>query len=233
MQSVRVTAIVPAAGSGTRMRQPGEPSKQFRALGGAPLLVQTLRIFERSPLISDVIVVAPAGEATRLARDLAGYDLAKANTIVNGGSTRQGSVRRGLDAIEGSVDLVLVHDGVRPFLSENRLAAVVRVASASGAAALAIPVADTLRYGIDGIFGASVPRTNMWRMQTPQAFKRELLRQAHDTFAADEASDDVELVQRLGVQVQLVEGSTANFKITTPADWKLAEALWSSWSAGE
>ena len=210
----------------------GGTRKQFRSLGGAPVLVQTLRVFERHPAVASIIVAGPVGEADDLADELRAYDLTKLHAVVEGGATRQDSVGRGLDALPADTDLVLVHDAVRPFLPAERLSAVIDAARTHGAAALAIPTADTVRRGGD-TFGATVPRDGLWRMQTPQAFRLDLLREAH---AAAEVSgtdapstDEVELVQRLGHAVHVVEGSALTFKITTPDDWTLAEALWPVW----
>ncbi len=205
----------------------GRARKQFRTLGGAPVLVQTLRVFERHPAVAALVVAGPVAEADDLADEIRGYDLTKLYAVVEGGATRQESVGRGLDAVPADTDLVLVHDAVRPFLPADRLSAVIAAARDHGAAALAVPVADTVRRG-SGTFGETVPRDGLWRMQTPQAFRLDLLREAH-TAADVSGTDEVELVQRLGYAVQIVEGSALTFKITTPDDWALAEALWPFW----
>ena len=208
----------------------GGTRKQFRTLGGAPVLVQTLRVFERHPAIAALVVAGPVGEADDLADELRTYGLTKLHAVVEGRATRQESVGRGLYAVPADTDLVLVHDAVRPFLPSDRLSAVIDAARTHGAAALAVPTADTVRRGSE-IFGETVPRDGLWRMQTPQAFRLEWLREAHA--AADiSGTDEVELVQRLGHAVQIIEGSALTFKITTPDDWTLAEALWPVWERG-
>ena len=206
----------------------GGERKQFRTLGGAPVLVRTLEVFERHAGVDTLVVVGPVGEAEALHGDLRAYGLAKLHAVVEGGATRQDSVGRGLDALPSDTEIVLVHDAVRPFLSADRLSAVIDAARKHGAAALAIPMADTVRRG-DDAFGETVPRDGLWRMQTPQAFRIDLLREAHARFADFSGTDEVELVQRLGRTVRIVEGSALTFKITTPADWTLAEALWPFW----
>ncbi len=228
--SCRVAAVVPAAGVGRRMAAPSAPAKQFRTLGGAPLLVQTLRVFERHPAVDAVVVAGPAGEAEALSASLRERGITKLHRVVAGGATRQASVGRGLAAVPEGTEVVLVHDAVRPFLPADRLAAVVAAAREHGAAALAVPVADTLRRAEDSAFGETVPREGLWRMQTPQAFHLDVLREAHARFGDVPGTDEVELVRRLGRPVRLVEGSALNFKVTAPADWKLAEALWPVWS---
>ena len=207
----------------------GGERKQFRTLGGAPVLVRTLEVFERHPEIDALVVAGPTGAADALRDELESAGLTKLHAVVEGGATRQASVGQGLAALPTDTDLVLVHDAVRPFLPADRLAAVIDAASEYGAAALAIPMADTVRRADGDDFGATVPRDALWRMQTPQAFRTELLLAAHTRFADVSGTDEVELVQRTGHVVRIVEGSALTFKITTPDDWTLAEALWPRW----
>lgn len=213
------------------MRTPDAPRKQFRLLGGAPLLVQTLRAFERHPEVETIVVVGPPQGYEALADTLGRYGLGKVRRVVAGGATRQASVGEGLAAVPEGTGVVLVHDAVRPFLPADRLSAVIAAARETGAAALAVPVADTLRQAEEESFGATVPREGLWRMQTPQAFHAEVLREAHARFGEVDGTDEVELVRRLGRAVRVVEGSSFNVKITTPADWELAEALWPYWAS--
>jgi len=225
-----VAVLIPAAGEGTRL---GGRRKQFRRLGGEPLLVQTLRVFERHPEIDHLLVAAP-GEATgALEVELRRVGLLKLSAVVAGGATRQESVQAALEAVPEEVAVVLVHDAVRPFVSAEHLSAVIRIVREVGAASLALPVVDTVRYAIDTTFGETVPRTGLYRMQTPQGFRRDWLEEAHANACARHirATDDVELVQRLDRPVQVIEGSPRNIKITTPEDWELAQLLWPHWEA--
>jgi len=141
-------------------------------------------------------------------------------------------VRLALRAVPSSVEVVLVHDAVRPFIAAEAITEVVDAVRAHGAAALAVPVADTLRSGTNDTFGETVPRADLYRMQTPQGFRRALFEAAHRQAMDAEiiATDDVELVQRAGHDVRIVTGSTQNFKITTPEDWELAQRLWPHWT---
>lgn len=174
-----VAVLVPAAGRGTRL---GGVRKQFRRLGDAPVLVQTLRAFDRHPDVQHLVVAAPPGEARATGDELHDAGLRKLTAVVPGGSSRQASVAHALRAVPSSVAVVLVHDAVRPFLAPGRIAAVVAAVRAQGAAALAVPVADTLRAAdADGRFGATVPREGLYRMQTPQGFRRAWLEAAHAT----------------------------------------------------
>ena len=237
MAEEKVAVVIPAAGVGQRM---GGERKQFRTLGGAPVLVRTLEVFERHPEIDALVVAGPTGAADALRDELESAGLTKLHAVVEGGATRQASVGQGLAALPTDTDLVLVHDAVRPFLPADRLTAVIDAARTHGAAALAIPMADTVRCaerddpstGSGQVFGATVPREALWRMQTPQAFRTELLLAAHTRFADVAGTDEVELVQRTGYAVHIVEGSALTFKITTPDDWTLAEALWPRWERG-
>jgi 2-C-methyl-D-erythritol 4-phosphate cytidylyltransferase len=229
-----VAVVIPAAGVGRRMGGRADaPRKQFRTLGGAPVLVRTLEVFERHPAVDALVVAGPVGEAEALRDELGAAGLTKLHAVVEGGATRQASVGRGLAAVPPDTDLVLVHDAVRPFLPADRLTAVIDAARAHGAAALAIPSADTVRRAESDDFGATVPRDGLWRMQTPQAFRLDVLRTAHAQAGEVTGTDEVELVQRTGHAVRIVEGSALTFKITTPDDWTLAEALWPAWAQGE
>ena len=227
-QPSRVAVVIPAAGSGSRMRaEPGAPAKQFRTLGGAPVLVHTLRVFASHPEVGPVVVVVPESE-TRTVREALREHGAEPDAVVAGGATRQASVAAGLTALDDSVSFALVHDAVRPFLPADRLTALIGAIYTHGAAALAVPVADTLRRGKAGAaLGATVPREGLWQMQTPQGARLDWLRHAH-ALAADAghlATDEVALLQDAGYAVRVVEGDARTFKITRPSDWPLAVAI--------
>lgn len=226
-----VGVVLPAGGSGSRMGgAPGAPPKQFRELGGAPVLVQTLRAFARHPDVGPAVVVVPAGEEEATAGLLRTFAVEAA--VTTGGPTRQASVANGVRALPGGVDLVLVHDAVRPFVPASVVARVVEAVRQSGAAAAAVRVADTLRQGGDGpLFGGTVDREGLWAMQTPQGARREWLERAHANAGGAVATDEVGLLQGAGRPVRIVEGDARNLKLTRPTDWALAEALWPSWAA--
>ena len=224
-----VGVVLPAGGAGRRMG--GDVPKQFRVLGGAPVLVQTLRAFARHGLDAAVVVV-PAGEEGATA-DLLREHGAEA-AVVAGGPTRQASVANGVAALPAEVDLVLVHDAVRPFVSQAVIARVVEAARQGGAAAAAVPVADTLRQGGAGpLFGETVQRDGLWAMQTPQGARRDWLARAAANAGRTVATDEVGLLQSAGYPVRIVEGDARNVKLTRPSDWLLAEALWEGWEGWE
>lgn len=215
--------LVPAAGQGRRL---GGPAKQYRLLGDAPVLVQTLRVF--AGLVDEIVVAVPEGEAAATAEMLAEARLGGAWQVVQGGATRQASVGAALAAVAASCSAVLVHDAVRPFVRRDQVLAVLGAVETYGAAALAVPVVDTVRRGHDGVFGEVVPREGLYRMQTPQGFRRDWFDAAHAHARASghDETDDVALVQRLGHAVRIVPGSDANFKLTSPQDWDRALHTW-------
>lgn len=223
-----VAVLIPAAGEGRRL---GGTPKQFRTLGEHPLLVQVLLLFERHPAVGHVVVAAPPDHVQEVSDRLQAEGPSTLMAVVSGGEHRQASVRHALRAVPNSVEIVLVHDAARPFVTAAQVQAVVQAVRAEGAASLALPVADTLRRGKDGVFGETVAREALYRMQTPQGFRRAWLEEAHRSAAADGvvATDDVALVQRIGYDAHLVEGHRRNFKITTPDDWTLAQHLWTAW----
>jgi 2-C-methyl-D-erythritol 4-phosphate cytidylyltransferase len=227
-----VAVLVPAAGEGRRL---GGERKQFRTLGDRPLLVQVLLQFDRHPRIGHLVVAVPDAHAEAVRDRLRAEELHALSAVVSGGETREASVRHALRAVPPSVEVVLVHDAVRPFVRRQEITTVVQATREHGAAAPALPVADTLRHATDGAFGETVPRDGLYRMQTPQGFRRSWLEEAHraaDAAAGAAATDDVGLVQRTGRPVHLVRGHRRNFKITRPGDWQLAQALWSAQSSG-
>lgn len=223
-----VAVLIPAAGSGKRL---GGRRKQFRELGGRPVLVQTLLVFERHPLVRHIVVATPKDAVRPLRQELRRVGITKLDRVVAGGETRQESVRAALESVPDEVDLVLVHDAVRPFVRMGLVEGVIRAVREFGAAAPAVPVTDTLRSAVDETFGDTVDRRELFRMQTPQGFRRDWLLEAHTSAADDgfDATDDVELVARMGRSVRLVPGSEDNVKITTPDDWDRATAFWSIW----
>jgi 2-C-methyl-D-erythritol 4-phosphate cytidylyltransferase len=218
-------AIIVAAGRGTRAGG-GEP-KQFRALGGVPLIIHTLRRFEACAAVDEIVLVAPAGEMT--VQTAAGrYGLQKLARVVAGGATRGESVWRGLESVPaGEVEIVAVHDGVRPFVTPEEIERTVRAAAESGAAVLCAPVVDTIKVCEGGRVARTLPRESLRRALTPQCFRYELLRRAYERARAEglEATDDGALVELLGAQVAVVEGDARNIKLTRPEDFALAEIL--------
>ncbi|WP_127508989.1 2-C-methyl-D-erythritol 4-phosphate cytidylyltransferase [Paenibacillus humicus] len=217
-------AVIVAAGRGTRMGTP--ESKQFLLLRGKPVLVHTLELFQRMDAIREIVLVTGAADAERCRRWCGEYGLTKVAAIMEGGSERQHSVRIGLDSL--SADWALVHDGVRPLVSEAAVSACLARAEETGAAVLAVPVKDTIKkVDAAGIIESTPDRSSLWAIQTPQAFRRARLREAHERALADGflGTDDSMVVERLGDPVAVAEGEYTNIKITTPEDLPYAEFL--------
>ena len=223
-------AIVVAAGKGTRLG--GERPKQFLELRGVPVIVHTLRQFERCQEINEVITVLPAEDTAGFESLTKQFELKKAGRIVAGGATRAQSVRNGLNAI-GDAEIVAVHDGVRPFVTPEEIDQVVVAARQSGAAVLTAPVADTIKRVQDGRIIETVSRAELRRALTPQCFRFAILKSAYETLdelesSGPEITDDSLLVERLGVEVVTVEGSARNIKITNAEDLGLGEGMLNS-----
>ncbi len=203
----------------------GRLPKQYLAVGGAPLVVRTVRALGRS--VEGVIVVAPADRVTATRRLLARHRVPRILAVVAGGAERQDSVWSGLSALPGTARWVIVHDAVRPFVTRDLVAKVLAAAVAHGAATCGIPVRDTVKRVKDALVHATLDREGLWLTQTPQAFRRELLWEAHDKARRDGhvGTDDASLVERLGAKVAMVPGLSQNLKITTPEDLRAARRL--------
>lgn len=212
-----VAVLIPAGGVGTRLGR--RTPKQFLSVGGEAILAATVWHFRRHPRLAAIVVAAPAAHTER-ARRLLGPGV----TVVAGGATRQESVRLALEAAPHGARILLVHDAVRPFITRALIDAVLATARADGAAICALPVAETVKRVRDGLVEETVDRSGLWTVQTPQAFRAEILREAHDKARRDgvTGTDDAMLVERLGHRVRVVPGLAGNVKITTPDDLRRA-----------
>lgn len=228
-----ISAIIVAGGSGTRL--PGKVRKQYLPLGERPVLARTLAVFDASPVVENLLLVVPEGDFD-FCRETFLKRLAKPVELVGGGQERQESVYRGLCRCpRGKDDLVVIHDAVRPLLAARHLAACVEGARRWGACILAVPAVDTLkRVSPGGEIEDTLERRGIWLAQTPQAFQTALIRKAHEQARGEgvTATDDAQLVERLGRAVHVIPGSRSNLKITTPEDLLLAEALLQAGLAG-
>ncbi len=206
-----------------------ELPKPFLPLCGIPLLIHTLQAVTQSLLIAKIIiVVAPEREA--LCHDLLrGYtSIHVPVTVVHGGAERQDSVRLGLAALDGTSEIVAIHDAARPFLERETLERSIEIAAEYGGALVAVPARDTIkRVANDGAVLETISRQNLWLAQTPQTFRVPLIREAHTRAMAEgvTATDDAALIERLGKPIKVVLGNYRNFKITTQEDLQFAEAL--------
>lgn len=216
-------AIVVAAGRGMRMG--GGVKKQFRPLGGRPVLHWSLEAMEQAPSVEEVVVVAGEEDVDRLRREVSPL-FAKVTAVVAGGATRQESVARGLRALTPSARWVVVHDGVRPMAGAALVERVLEAARKHGAATAAVPVADTIkRVDAGGRVERTLERDGLWAVQTPQAFARDVLERAHAEGGSLRATDDCGLVEAIGHPVAVVPGSPRNLKVTTEEDLEILESL--------
>lgn len=236
---MKVFVIVPAAGLGTRMASPAAAkakkprTKQFKELGGVPILVHTLRKFAATPQVYEMIVALRRDE-------IAGFEnqigkqfpeiLNKRFQIVEGGEHRQNSVANALARTAAdSDDIILVHDAVRPFVTSEIISNVIEAANKHGAAIAGLPAVDTVkqveRTAEGALIKSTIPRASVVMAQTPQGFRYSILKKAFDSAIVDGflGTDEASLIERAGLPVVVVMGSHCNMKITTPADMELAE----------
>lgn len=222
-----VTALIPAAGMGKRMG--AGINKQYLRLAGKPILAHTLAVFQAAVCVDQIYLIIPEDEIAYCRENVVErFGFGKVRRIVAGGSERQHSVLNGLRAMEVSGDeIVMIHDGVRPFIPEAIITQSVVTAREADGALVAVPVKDTVKIVRDGLVLETPPREALWLAQTPQAFRYGIIRQAHEEAHATGwlGTDDASLVERRGGAVRIVPGVYGNFKITTPEDLVLAEAF--------
>ncbi len=224
---MKIVALIPAAGMGKRMG--AGINKQYLLLDGKPIVARTIAVFEAAPFVDDIYVITPAAEIPYCCEHVVErYGFTKVRAVVPGGAERQHSVLNGLRAIEAAdEDVVLIHDGVRPFIPTAVLKHAAEVAAENDGALVAVPAKDTVKVVADGIIRETPPREQLWLAQTPQAFRYAVIRAAHEIAEAEGflGTDDAMLVERLGKEIRVVMGDYRNIKITTPEDLILAEAF--------
>ncbi|MCE1224967.1 MAG: 2-C-methyl-D-erythritol 4-phosphate cytidylyltransferase [Geobacteraceae bacterium] len=236
MSQPQAFALIPAAGMGKRMG--ASMNKQYLQLGGKPIVARTLQVFQDSPLISGIILVIPEDEIPYCRREVVEkYHLSKVLDVVAGGSERQHSVMNGLQALQNYAaadDIILIHDGVRPFIDESILQQSINLASTGAGALVAVQSKDTIKVVHDGTVISTPDRSTLWQAQTPQSFRFGQILQAHHRAVQDSflGTDDCSLFERDGEPVKIITGSYRNIKITTPEDLVLAEAFLSQSQSG-
>jgi 2-C-methyl-D-erythritol 4-phosphate cytidylyltransferase len=222
-----VTAIIVAAGKGVRMQ--GSLRKQYLPLAGLPILAHTLTVLAKCELVGQIYLVIPQDDFDFCReRILNRIKLAATVNLVAGGARRQESVYRGLQQLDPGCRIVVIHDGVRPFVQPDQITACINGAQKFGACILGIPAYDTLKQvdKSENIVN-TITRDAIWLAQTPQAFRYDLVKKAHDQARLDgyQGTDDASLVERLGTTVKIIRGSRSNIKITTKEDLEIARAL--------
>lgn len=215
-------AVIVAAGSASRM---GGIDKVMAPLGGEPMILRTVRAFEDCEAVKEIVIVTRQDLMGPIAELCSGFT--KIRSVVQGGSSRQESVKLGLLAFSKEVRLAAVHDGARPLVSGELIDKVIRAAHSYGAAAPAIPVKDTIKIFEGGFIAATPDRSTLRAVQTPQVMDRDLLLGALEKAEQEGTAltDDCSAVEHIGMRVRLVEGEERNLKVTTPLDLKIAELL--------
>lgn len=220
---ISCTAIIVAAGHGTRFG--GDMPKQFALLDDKPIVFHSVAVFATNPQITRIVLVVQPEYQGFCRQHAQRLGFCERLVYVDGGATRQQSVFNALACVDD--DIVLIHDGARPFVSNSAINAVISSALLHGAATLALPVTDTIKRGKDGFAEQTLPRDGLYAIQTPQGFKADVLKQVHKHALKEgfEAADDCHLVEQLGVAVAIVPGESTNIKITYDADLAIAESL--------
>lgn len=222
---MKVSAIIPAAGLGVRMGS--NVPKQYLLLNGKPILHHTLSVLDQCSIVDEIILVVSAKEIGNVEQQIQDSH-PKVTKVIVGGKERQDSVYNGLQSLGSETDIVVVHDGVRPFVSADLIRETVEVARDSGAAITAIPVSDTIKkVNEKGLVECTIDRSGLWRIQTPQTFQFSLLKEAFTKAQADNfyGTDEGALIEYLGRDVKVVPGSEFNIKITRSEDLILGEKI--------
>ena len=222
---MKASAIIVAAGSGVRLGS--NVPKAFVKIAGRTMLSYSLATIRQIDSIEELVIAVPEGFENAARAEVAAAGLSIPVKIAVGGIERQDSVRIALELTSAESDLVIVHDAARPLATAAIFDACLSAASRAGAAIAAIPVSDTLKRVTDSTITATTARAGLWQAQTPQAFRRAVLVAAHQRAVSEKiaATDDADLVERTSARVEVVEASTSNIKITTPADLAIVEAI--------
>jgi 2-C-methyl-D-erythritol 4-phosphate cytidylyltransferase len=219
---MKVTVIIAAAGAGRRMKS--DRPKQLLVLNDTPILVYTIRKFDRCRSVDRIIVAAPRESVEEIRKLVSAAGFSKPVSVVQGGARRQDSVATAMQHMDPDTTIVAVHDAVRPFVSVGEIEAVIHEAEKSGAAVLAIPIVDTVKQIRKDLIESTLTRDHLVLAQTPQVFRIEVLREAYERAKRDEyyGTDESSLVERMDRPVAIIRGSERNIKITRPDDLALA-----------
>jgi 2-C-methyl-D-erythritol 4-phosphate cytidylyltransferase len=227
MAVAMASAVIVAAGSGLRMKS--DRRKQYLEISGQSIVSRTVKRFDECPAVKTVTLVVPPTDMQYCSEFIIpGAGCTKPVNIVAGGSERHESVRLGLEAVPDKKGIVLIHDGVRPFVSDEIIISCIEGAMLYGACVPAIPVSDTVKRSADGIFeDETIDRSCLWLAQTPQAFEYDLIYNAHSEALKKGLffTDDASVLELSGRRIKMVQGSRLNIKITTPEDMLLAESV--------
>ncbi len=228
--SQKVTAIITAAGKGTRMNS--SVNKQYLKIAGIPVLARTISAFESCSEVDNIILVVNEDDINFCKHEIVEeFNFKKVISLVSGGAERQNSVYKGLCSIRDDKGIVLIHDGARPFVTNKNIVDCIEAAREFGACGIGVRSKDTIKISDENGYVQSTPdRNNLWSIQTPQGFMYDIIKDAHDKAVQNGyvGTDDMVLVEKLGIPVKIVEGSYQNIKITTPEDLIMGESMLSS-----
>ena len=228
---MKTEAIVAAAGIGKRLRS--KTRKPYLDISGKPILIHTLMALSSSSGIKKIIVAVNRRDVNKCIALIRRFRVSKIKAVISGGRERQGSVANGLKRLDRDTEIVLIHDGVRPFIDNRLIKDSIDCAKKFGACVIGVPVKATIKcvhrpssivhrhYVVD----RTIDRSTLWEIQTPQVFKKDIIVKAYERFGSAPATDDAMLVEKLGIDVRIIEGSYRNIKITTPEDLVLAKAI--------
>jgi 2-C-methyl-D-erythritol 4-phosphate cytidylyltransferase len=225
-KKMKVIAIIVAAGKSKRIKD--KLPKQFLKIGKKPVLAHTLESFEKCEEVDEIILVVSEDWLTYCSTEVVDkYEFKKIKRVISGGEKRQDSVYKALVAVPNNTSIVVIHDGVRPLLNPSKITESIKICKECQAVILAVPVKETVKRIEDGSVHTTLNRERLWNAQTPQVFDYKILLDAFGKAKVDgfTGTDDASLVERLGVEVKIIEGDYDNIKITTPEDLILAEEI--------
>ncbi|MFQ6003408.1 MAG: 2-C-methyl-D-erythritol 4-phosphate cytidylyltransferase [Candidatus Zixiibacteriota bacterium] len=221
---MKTIAIIAAGGQGKRIE--GKLPKQFLMLKDKPILAHTLDKFERCELIDEIILVVPEDYLEYCSQKVVDeHSFKKVRKVISGGKERQDSVYSGLKVCPNDTSIVVIHDGVRPLISPDKISEAIKICQEKNAVVLAVPVKETVKRVEPGNILTTLDRDKLWLTQTPQTFEYKLILDAYEKAKEDNfvGTDDSALVERLGYEVTILEGDNKNIKITTAEDLTIAE----------
>ncbi|MCP4049869.1 MAG: 2-C-methyl-D-erythritol 4-phosphate cytidylyltransferase [bacterium] len=217
--------IITAAGTGSRFGL--LKGKQFIDILGKPLLIHTCERFSDIPGINEVIITVQKGNTGLLEEYLSKYDIHLPYKVIEGGLMRKDSVKKAFDALSSNTEFVMVHDGARPNISRQLIKSLMEAVQINSAVIPVIPVVDTIKLVEEDKVKETLPRNKLFCVQTPQVFKYELLKESYSKDIALEVTDEAMLVEKLGIEIKVVEGERENIKLTYPSDLILLETFMS------
>ncbi len=225
MPNIKASAIIPAAGNGHRTKKTAK--KQFARINGKPLFHFCLNSFQKSSYVDEIVLVVPGDDIDFVKAEIQKSSSAKSLKVIEGGELRQTSVRKGFEAVDPEAKVVIIHDAARPFVKPEFIDKIISEANAKKCVISALPSKDTLKIGDNGVVKNTISRSSIWRAQTPQAFRYEILKDCYEKVALEGSvfTDEAQIAEHAGYKIHIIEGSEYNFKVTYPEDMKLAELM--------